>query len=205
MPGIKPKSLFELKKLPKQRRSKATVEAILEAATQLLLEIGYDKTSTNRIAGRAGASIGSLYEYFPGKEAIFAEIRRREDAKIYRASAQNAVPDTISDMLRLHITAYVDFVRSNLDLHVALIREVPQFAVANAEAELLRIYLPLSTKELKERKQQLRKNRSPSFATEFIIRVVRGTISEYALYAPEHLNDRFTENLLDMMEGYLVG
>ena len=44
MPGIKPKSLFELKKLPKQRRSKATVEAILEAATQLLLEIGYDKT-----------------------------------------------------------------------------------------------------------------------------------------------------------------
>ena len=58
MPGIKPKSLFELKKLPKQRRSKATVEAILEAATQLLLEIGYDKTSTNRIAGRAGASIG---------------------------------------------------------------------------------------------------------------------------------------------------
>ena len=66
MLGIKSKSLFELKKLPKQRRSKATVEAILEAATQLLLEIGYDKTSTNRIAGRAGASIGSLYEYFPG-------------------------------------------------------------------------------------------------------------------------------------------
>lgn len=156
MAGVKHKSLFELKKHSKQRRSKATVDGILEAATQLLLEIGYNKTSTNRIADRAGSSIGSLYRYFSRKEAIFAEFRRREDVKLYRASAQRAVPDSVSDMLRLHITAYVDLVCLNLDLHVALIREVPQFAVANAEAELLRVCLPLSTNEFKDRKQQLR-------------------------------------------------
>ena len=67
------KSLYLLRKKPIQRRSKATVDAVLEAGTQLLLTIGYDKASTNKIAEKAGVSIGSLYEYFPGKEAIFAD------------------------------------------------------------------------------------------------------------------------------------
>jgi len=56
------------RKLPQQDRSKVTVEAILTAAAHILTEHGYDNTSTNRIAERAGVSIGSLYQYFPNKE-----------------------------------------------------------------------------------------------------------------------------------------
>jgi len=64
------------KKTPRQERSRATVEALLEATTDILIREGYTKLTTNRIAERAGVNIASLYQYFPGKEAIVAELRR---------------------------------------------------------------------------------------------------------------------------------
>jgi AcrR family transcriptional regulator len=58
------------RKLPRQSRSKATFDAIVEATTQLLLREGYDRFTTARVASRAGVSIGSLYQYFPNKTAL---------------------------------------------------------------------------------------------------------------------------------------
>ena len=57
------------RKSPAQSRSRATVEAILDAAAHILLTQGIGAASTNRIAGKAGVSIGSLYQYFPNKTA----------------------------------------------------------------------------------------------------------------------------------------
>src|SRR5688572_21841585 len=68
------------RKLPRQERSQATVEAILEAATHILVRDGYAGLTTNRIAERAGVNVASLYQYFPGKEAIVAELRKRHVA-----------------------------------------------------------------------------------------------------------------------------
>jgi len=68
------------RKTPRQERSRATVEALLEATTDILLRDGYAKLTTNRIAERAGVNIASLYQYFPGKDAIVAELRRRHGA-----------------------------------------------------------------------------------------------------------------------------
>ncbi|PWR22432.1 TetR/AcrR family transcriptional regulator [Zavarzinia compransoris] len=61
-----------MKKRPTQGRSQATVTAVVDAAAQLLAEQGYARLTTNHIAERAGVSIGSIYQYFPGKEAIVA-------------------------------------------------------------------------------------------------------------------------------------
>jgi len=58
------------RKSPKQKRSRATVAAILEATARVLVEDGYAKASTNRIAAVAGVSVGSLYQYFPSKQAL---------------------------------------------------------------------------------------------------------------------------------------
>ena len=68
------------RKSPRQERSRATVEAILEATTDILIRQGAGRLTTNRIAERAGVNIASLYQYFPGKEAIVAELRRRHGA-----------------------------------------------------------------------------------------------------------------------------
>lgn len=67
---------LEMKKVPRQARSKATVEAIIQSCKLLLLEQGYNPLTTNDIARVAGVSIGSVYEYFPGKEAVVTAMVR---------------------------------------------------------------------------------------------------------------------------------
>ena len=65
------------KKRPVQERSRATFEALVDACALLLPERGYAGTSTNHVAARAGVNIASLYEYFPGKDAIVAQVAER--------------------------------------------------------------------------------------------------------------------------------
>ena len=72
------------KKRPRQSRSTATFEAIVDAAAHILREGGYEALTTNRAAERAGVSVGSLYQYFPNKEAILAELSRRHQVELER-------------------------------------------------------------------------------------------------------------------------
>lgn len=65
---------FKMKKEPKQVRSKASVAAMVGACARILERRGYAGLSTNAIAEVAGVSIGSVYEYFPGKEAVVARL-----------------------------------------------------------------------------------------------------------------------------------
>jgi AcrR family transcriptional regulator len=58
------------RRTPVQDRSIATFEAIVEAAAQTFERLGYERATTNRVAERAGVSIGSLYQYFPNKDAL---------------------------------------------------------------------------------------------------------------------------------------
>lgn len=74
---MKPKSHSPARRRPKQRRARETVEAILDAVTKILKREGSQALTTNRIADVAGVSIGSLYQYFPDKRAIFIALHRR--------------------------------------------------------------------------------------------------------------------------------
>ncbi len=62
------------RKLPKQERSKLTVDALLEATTRILIQDGTEGLTTNRVAEVAGVSIGSLYQYFPNKMTLIAAL-----------------------------------------------------------------------------------------------------------------------------------
>jgi AcrR family transcriptional regulator len=87
MPG---NASFELRKTPKQARSRNTVEVILEAATRILEEGGLAAFNTNAVAERAGIGVASLYDYFPGKNAILIEFARREISR-HRAAVMQAI------------------------------------------------------------------------------------------------------------------
>jgi AcrR family transcriptional regulator len=65
------------RKSPRQARSQATVTAILDAAARVLIERGYAATNTNVVAELAGVSVGSLYQYFPNKDALIAALHER--------------------------------------------------------------------------------------------------------------------------------
>jgi AcrR family transcriptional regulator len=73
------------RKRPRQTRSTATVETILEAAARILETGGLAAFNTNAIAEKAGVSVGSLYQYFPAKEALLAFLIRRERAELIEA------------------------------------------------------------------------------------------------------------------------
>ncbi|BCH20386.1 TetR/AcrR family transcriptional regulator [Mesorhizobium sp. L-8-3] len=62
------------RKIPRQARACATVEAIIVATAQLLTEQGFETLTTARAAERAGVSVGSLYQYFPNKQALAAAV-----------------------------------------------------------------------------------------------------------------------------------
>ncbi|WP_284163714.1 TetR/AcrR family transcriptional regulator [Frigidibacter sp. SD6-1] len=79
------------RKKPAQARSRATVEAILEAATRILREEGLGAINTNRVAERAGVSVGSLYQYFPSRGAILSELVRRMRLSMSARLAETSV------------------------------------------------------------------------------------------------------------------
>jgi AcrR family transcriptional regulator len=73
--------LLQPRKLPVQARSTASVDAILDATIQVLLNVGKERLTTTRVALRAGVSVGTLYQYFPNKSALLqAALRRHKDA-----------------------------------------------------------------------------------------------------------------------------
>ena len=81
---------FAPKKRPAQERSRATFDAIVQAATWLLPRRGFAGTTTNHIAARAGVNIASLYEYFPGKDAIVAQVAERLVERVLARLAEGA-------------------------------------------------------------------------------------------------------------------
>ena len=73
-----------LRKTPSQTRALRTVDTLFEAATRILASEGEAGFTTNRIAERAGFSIGTLYQYFPSKEAIVVALVRRHRERVMR-------------------------------------------------------------------------------------------------------------------------
>lgn len=181
------------------------MEAIISAGIQVLLTNGYDKASTYKIAEIADVSIGSLYEYFPGKEAIYAEVQRRNDQNLFDLVMAQPEPKSVKELIRSHTSANIEFVRQNLELHAALINDVPQFAVGRQELPVYRDYLPWVTNFLHQHQEELRQDINTSRIVDFALRATRSTIDNYVLYTPEQLSGPLVEELLiDLAERFLL-
>ena len=144
MPAL-PDKAHVMRKQPKQRRATATVDAIVGAAARILVESGYASASTNRIAARAGVGIGSLYEYFPGKAAIFAELRRREMERWYAKLRSWPGTGSPREAIRHIVSTRVRYAAENPRLYVALETEVPHAATAAVQGAIQDDFLTLST------------------------------------------------------------
>jgi AcrR family transcriptional regulator len=94
------------RKKPLQDRSRATVDALLEATADILVRHGYARLTTNRVAERAGVNIASLYQFFPGKEALVAELQRRHVAE-QRAAMGSMVAELEGAGLEARVRALV--------------------------------------------------------------------------------------------------
>jgi AcrR family transcriptional regulator len=117
-----------LRKAPSQARARATVGAILDAAARILTHEGYDALTTNRVAEVAGVSIGSLYQYFPNKEALIASLSKRHLDDLQRTldeAAALAGDRSFEDIVRHLIAANVAAHMIDPTLHSALSDALP--------------------------------------------------------------------------------
>jgi AcrR family transcriptional regulator len=88
-----PESLStSMRRLPKQKRSQQRVERILEAAAEVFAEVGYEAATTHAIATHAGTAIGSLYQFFPDKLAIFHALEKRHMEQVRAIHAKLMTP-----------------------------------------------------------------------------------------------------------------
>src|SRR5260370_28955905 len=128
---------FSPRKSPRQERSRATVEAILEAATAILIRQGAGRLTSNRIAERPGVNIASLYQSFPGKQAISAELRRRHGAERRAAVGEVLIErrgDSLESTLRAMVSMGVAAHAVNPELQRIFSEELPPLRYADIAA-----------------------------------------------------------------------
>lgn len=94
-----------LRRQPRQQRGKERVEKILDAAAAVFDEVGYETATTHLIAAKAGTAIGSLYQFFPDKAAIFNAMELRHVERVKVMWAQANTPKIIQLPLRQMIHA----------------------------------------------------------------------------------------------------
>jgi AcrR family transcriptional regulator len=99
------RSSSSLRRQPKQQRGKQRVEKILDAAAAVFDEVGYETATTHLIAAKAGTAIGSLYQFFPDKAAIFKAMELRHAERVRAMWAQVDIPQIVQLPLRLMIRA----------------------------------------------------------------------------------------------------
>ncbi|GCA98962.1 TetR/AcrR family transcriptional regulator [Mycolicibacterium sp. NCC-Tsukiji] len=124
-----PPDRFRARKQPKQQRSAETRQRILDAAARVFAEFGYRGGTTNRIADAANISIGSLYQYFPNKDAILAALTDAHidaGATLLAERAAAGMPSELEDQLRLFTRATIDNHRDDPHLHRVLFAEAPR-------------------------------------------------------------------------------
>lgn len=114
---------FEPRKTPVQARSAVTVGAISEATIQVLLSHGPERLTTTRIAERAGVSIGTLYQYYPNKQALlFAVLEHHLNSVAGRveAACEAACRKPLAEMIKEMVVAFVDAKMERPDISVVL-------------------------------------------------------------------------------------
>lgn len=199
MAGV-PRPPLAPRKRPRQGRSRATVDAIVEAAAYILVRGGPSRLTTNAIAARAGVNIASLYQYFPNKEAVVAELRRRHVAA-QRAATRAAWPSlegaSLGQAVRALVSAGVAAHAVAPKLHHALAELMPGRAEVDAEegAWRARFCRTLAAAGVPD----------PDLALWLVDTVAHAAIHRAAVERPALLADPlFRDELVALVTGYLT-
>ncbi|TDE36814.1 TetR/AcrR family transcriptional regulator [Actinomadura sp. 6K520] len=201
-PGLSPR------RIPRQDRSRQTVERILEAATRVLSERGYDGASTNRIAKAAGISNGSLYQYFPNKDAIvIAVLDRFADRLADRLGAEIEATMRLpwQEAGRALLDVQIRLFEENADLLRIIVEQIPRLgpfdklaALQRRLTDLVRVYLLVNRAEFRDDLDVE--------ATVWILAETAGLLSiKYVLDRPAIPHDRMVDELAELVIGYIRG
>jgi AcrR family transcriptional regulator len=192
---------------PRQARAQATVDAIIQATARVLVEDGYDRASTNRIAQAAGVSIGSLYQYFPSKEALVAALVEthvdRMMEVVTRILGNDSEPSDLQHSADVLVSALIGAYRVDPKLHHVLCQEVPKIGDLRRIYEFEQILADVIRKHLQSLRHQIR-HQSIERAVFLLINAVPSVIRAAVESDAEGANDSaLSADLTDMILRYL--
>ena len=186
-------SKFVPHKIPQQERARVTYGSVVDAAARILATRGYAELTTNHVAHAAGVAIGSVYEYFPDKETIVAEVARRTLREMTGALAEGlestkavALRDGLDVALRQWVALLFEIVEDRRALvsslaDVPFLRELDEVrALPAVMVALARDGRPLAESRLFRR--------SPEAWTYIVTTMVMNTVLESVVARPAHLS-----------------
>jgi AcrR family transcriptional regulator len=194
------------RKQPRQGRAKVTVEALLEAAAQVLVSSGYEATTTKQVAERAGVSIGSLYQYFPNKEALVSALFERISQQVLTVLSDSLRPAEVAEpqeRVRRLVRTLVEVYAVNPRLQQVLLEQAPRMGPQRSVQELQFRLESLVRSALSRNAERLRP-RNLELAVFLLLRAVRGAIWSTLTERPELVREpEFVEELSALVLGYL--
>jgi AcrR family transcriptional regulator len=195
---------------PVQRRSIETVEAILQAAAQVFERHGYAAGTTNRIADRAGVSIGTLYQYFPDKDAILLALTERhlqEGTSALQPLLNELIerPPPVGEVLRRLLEALLELHRHQPGLHRVLFEEAPRPAELRAQLEITFEFATTAVARYLSERAEVNVD-DPQLAAQLLVQAAEAithglVIHPRADIAPE----AYAREAATMLERYLTG
>ncbi len=198
-------------KAPRQARSKATVDAIVEATGQVFERGGYRRTTAAKVAERAGVSVGSLYQYFPDKEAMIAAFfdrRLAEDIELMQAVAARAVeasgdthPASPVALLRIAVEEMVALYRKDRALYVGVAEILPMAEQTPEVREGLERAVAMTLVHLRMH-PELARGRDPELLSLLFVHSLRACLFKIIELAPDKLDD---PHLTEMLTGAALG
>lgn len=199
------------RKSASQERSRATVDALIEATARILVKEGFDRASTNRIAGQAGVSVGSLYQYFPSKEALVAAVidrHRDEIAQVARSALAKAATQPLEPAVRTMVAAAIEAHRVDPKLHRVVAEQIPRTGRFEKVETFARENYALFRAYLESRRDQLRVA-DLDLAAFVCVTSIEALTHTAVLHQPEILSGEAAGTLLDeatrLVVGYLRG
>lgn len=153
------KPLIKPRKSASQERSRATVDALVEATARILVKEGFDKASTNHIAEVAGVSVGSLYQYFPTKESLVAAVverHQREITQTVRGELADVLTQPVEKAVRTLIEVAVRAHRVDPRLHRVVAEQLPRVGELEKLATFNRENFTLFRAYLESHRDELR-------------------------------------------------
>lgn len=192
--------MIEFRKHPRQDRSRAKVDGILAAAADLCSGRGLDALTTNAVAARAGVSIGSLYQYFPGKAALLAALIRAERAtlleaveRIVSSEAAQSLNQLVDGLIKAAVGHYL--ARPSLSRTLNLARtQLPPDPEASEFSTRITVLIAARLEELKISR--------PETTAQDVLAILRGMI-DAASEAHEADRTALTDRTRRAVLGYL--
>jgi AcrR family transcriptional regulator len=191
---------------PRQQRSRAIVDSILEAGRRLLAESGESALTTNRIAERAGVSVGSLYRYFPNKEAVVAAIcddHTGQDVEEVRAAMDTPEERPLREWLVSIVDYQLERHRRLLEVGRAVYRD--QHRAFSLAKRMGAQEVERHIREVLEQHREEVRVRDLDQAAFVVARGISALVRRALDESPDRLYDpAFREALLDLLLRYVV-